>query len=1185
MNKLFKGLTGITLGLALCFGFSFSASGKSANMVKAAAVGGEGSGSLTFSSDHKVSASGNTLNDTAGATFTFTTDSDYIALDGGSIHTGSGSKTCSYQSWSTDDYSGVLISSIVVNAKMASGSNVSVSAKINGNDVEEAKAITASAEDYTFTNSNEYIGGALEIKAYRSSATKKAIYIYSITVSYATPGGTSFTSYDVTVHYNDGVTADDTLHSSTSTGKISQPTVSDRDGYEFVGWYSDSSLETAFDFSAVVTGNCDIYAKWNKVTPKLATPAPTFDANNKQVTWENVDNASSYDLVVDNGSVIHNATSPYSVSSLEAGISHTVKVTAIGDGTNYLDSSEGSVSFAFLGHAGTEADPYTVADARLAIDSNFGKTDVYVSGIVSAIVTPYSSQYHNISYNISSDGLTTSDQLEVFRGKSYNGENFTSTDDIQVGDVVVVKGDLTKYNSTYEFAADNQLVSLVRAGGKELDSVVIDGEMTKTTYSTNQQWDPSGIIVYAVYTDNTSEDVTEHVTWSYNYANPAEMGVTENATELQVTAHYMGDYDTLFVMVNVEEANIVDTYHLSGKRYIYEQTSADADPVYMNIDNASSEKNPAQVNSKGQASVFLFTLVGDDTYTITNLDKTKGLYYPGSNNTLRWGANGKDYEWVINDDAVIKTVNNEPVELYGTYTFVGKDNNDNLNRYLCAYGSDWRTYNLPNHGNRSAKLQVEEAKDVAGFSVDTTNANKNVLKGTTFDAVAAEDAGFEPRINYTDSSYDPISCSAVTWTLETSIVTSEAVLYVSYLSYDVEITGMNIYAPTMISLSIDTTNVKTSYFIGDSLDISGAVITARDASDNSYPIEISQCTFSPANGDTLAAENTSVTVTYVNDDNSVATGSYAISVNAFSGYTKVTSVSDLEVGASYVIGVESSNPTYRLMGSIADAAAAKSFRNAVEASSVMSTDATRVSNTAPSLVGASTFTLLKNEDGQYAFYDMGNSKYLTGMTNKDDNHVSDSSSASDAVWWDISFNGGVTDINLRNTSRVLAYNYNNGSNPRFASYNAYTNNVSRVSLFKMDGSTLKTSVESFANYWLKMDDSSYDGDFETPNCSENYELLKIAYSELTVVQKNIFQYNDDFAAARARLNAWATANGETFTYGAEEPFSALKGRGIFGDNIFAEDDNNTTLILFIIATLGAGALSAFYLVRKRKRAQ
>ena len=109
-------------------------------------------------------------------------------------------------------------------------------------------------------------------------------------------------------------------------------------------------------------------------------------------------------------------------------------------------------------HAGTETDPYTVADARNAIDVNGTVSDAYVTGIISQ-VDSYSSTYNSITYWISSDGETTSDQLEVYGGKGLNNTNFSSINDVVVGATVVVKGNLKKYGSIYEFDKDNYLTS------------------------------------------------------------------------------------------------------------------------------------------------------------------------------------------------------------------------------------------------------------------------------------------------------------------------------------------------------------------------------------------------------------------------------------------------------------------------------------------------------------------------------------------------------------------------------------------------------------------------------------------------------------------------------------------------------------------------------------------------------
>jgi hypothetical protein len=134
------------------------------------------------------------------------------------------------------------------------------------------------------------------------------------------------------------------------------------------------------------------------------------------------------------------------------------------DGEEGYDDVVQTLSFTVVdpNGPGTENNPYTVEQARAAIDAGTGVNGVYAKGIVSEIVTAYNSQFGNITYNISADGTTDAVQLQAYRGKNYEGANFTSEDDIQVGDEVVIFGDLKKYNQTYEFDQGNQLVSLDR---------------------------------------------------------------------------------------------------------------------------------------------------------------------------------------------------------------------------------------------------------------------------------------------------------------------------------------------------------------------------------------------------------------------------------------------------------------------------------------------------------------------------------------------------------------------------------------------------------------------------------------------------------------------------------------------------------------------------------------------------
>ncbi len=108
---------------------------------------------------------------------------------------------------------------------------------------------------------------------------------------------------------------------------------------------------------------------------------------------------------------------------------------------------------------GSQNHPYTVAEARAAIDAGTGITNVYATGIISQ-VDSYNSTYHSITYWISGDGETTSDQLQVYSGKGLNNTDFSSIDDVKVGATVVVYGNLKKHNNTtYEFDYNNYLTS------------------------------------------------------------------------------------------------------------------------------------------------------------------------------------------------------------------------------------------------------------------------------------------------------------------------------------------------------------------------------------------------------------------------------------------------------------------------------------------------------------------------------------------------------------------------------------------------------------------------------------------------------------------------------------------------------------------------------------------------------
>ena len=109
----------------------------------------------------------------------------------------------------------------------------------------------------------------------------------------------------------------------------------------------------------------------------------------------------------------------------------------------------------------TLENPYTPAEANELAQKLGTKTleGVYVAGIVSKVASIDITQYYNANYYISADGTDT-DAFYVFRGKYIDGADFTSADQLNVGDKVTVCGTLKLYNNkTPELDAGSSIVA------------------------------------------------------------------------------------------------------------------------------------------------------------------------------------------------------------------------------------------------------------------------------------------------------------------------------------------------------------------------------------------------------------------------------------------------------------------------------------------------------------------------------------------------------------------------------------------------------------------------------------------------------------------------------------------------------------------------------------------------------
>lgn len=190
----------------------------------------------------------------------------------------------------------------------------------------------------------------------------------------------------------------------------------------------------------------------------LSSPELSFNSTSANVNWDDKESFVKPILTNPHSVTVTYTSSDDNVATVDE---NTGDVTFVGNGTTTITASSAKTTEYKAGNAqytltvtgkpvakgeGAE-NPYSVTEAIEAIDGGSTASGRYVVGIISEIVTEYSSTHHNITFNISSDGLTTGEQFQAYRAAA------TSASEYQVGDAVIMTGTLKKYGSTYEFEA------------------------------------------------------------------------------------------------------------------------------------------------------------------------------------------------------------------------------------------------------------------------------------------------------------------------------------------------------------------------------------------------------------------------------------------------------------------------------------------------------------------------------------------------------------------------------------------------------------------------------------------------------------------------------------------------------------------------------------------------------------
>lgn len=300
-------------------------------------------------------------------------------------------------------------------------------------------------------------------------------------------------------------------------------------------------------------------------TPTLATPTlkeGVIDGASISVSWSVDERATAgynCELFKGGAKVGESQTvnaGAVTFTGLDAETAYVVKVNAIAvEGAKaYAASSVATLEVTTKAASATANDgslehPYTAAEAIAAIDANTGLTGKHVKGIVTEVVS-HDPSYGSMVYIIKSGEKT----LKIFNGYDFGHTKFLGTDDLKVGDEVVVFGDLIKYKTTYELNTNNYLIS-INGETQIYRGLAVSGQ--KTAFTVGDAFEFGGKALQ-VWRGKEDVDVTASATFSgYNMSTEGKQTVTvtvgEETVTYEITINPAGTVLSTTVVKNISE--------------------------------------------------------------------------------------------------------------------------------------------------------------------------------------------------------------------------------------------------------------------------------------------------------------------------------------------------------------------------------------------------------------------------------------------------------------------------------------------------------------------------------------------------------------------------------------------------------------------------------------------------------
>ena len=421
---------------------------------------------------------------------------------------------------------------------------------------------------------------------------------------------------------------------------------------------------------------------------------------------------------------------------------------------------------------------------------------------------------------------------------------------------------------------------------KTLSSIKVTSP-NKTTYYVGETFDKTGIVVNAVYSDGSSEDVTSSATVSSpSLSSAGTKTVTVSYTENNVTKTA-----TFSVTVKaVELSSIAVTAKPTTTTYYVGQSLNTAG---MKITATYTNGTTADVTNSVKTSGFDSSTAGTKTVTVfyTEGSITRTASFSVTIKAIELSSIAVTTKPTTTTYYVGQSFNSSGMKITATYN---NGTTKDVTSSVKTTGFDSSTA-----GTKTITVSYTEngITKTTGFSVTILAKTVTSLtvtaptKTTYYVGDSFDKSGLVVNATYNDNSTVDVTNSASFSGFDSKTI-GEKTITVSYGGKTATF-KVNVIAVPISSISLNTTNAKTQYYVGDTFDKTGIVVTAKY--DNGTTADVtSSATFSGFSS--TATGNKTVTASY-----SGKTATFTVNVAAGLTNTSTVNSTSIKIGETATV--------------------------------------------------------------------------------------------------------------------------------------------------------------------------------------------------------------------------------------------------------------------------------------------